>query len=366
MSERSALWVSTSTQTRGGIATYVRELQQTDVWSDWRIRHITTHVDGPKSVKLAAFVRGAVQFIVELIKSRPAVIHLHSSADASFLRKSILFWISRPFNVPVILHMHGSDFQDYYERSPRPIQELIRRTLSRASAVVALGEVWADRLRAIAPSARITVIPNAVRPAPRVSQPAPGEPVHVVFLGRIGDRKGAFRLVDAWAQVSADGTQVGGSEKVNTAILTIAGDGEVEKARRRIRDLGLGDTVELHEWLSQQAVCELLDRAQVLVLPSRSEGQPMAVLEAMARGLCIVSSDVGGLAEMIGGGHGVIVPPDDVEAIAAALLLVIRNDDFRVRCGAAAYARCEDQFDVRTVSRQIDCLYRQITGSATP
>ncbi len=95
---------------------------------------------------------------------------------------------------------------------------------------------------------------------------------------------------------------------------------------------------------------ELLDRAQVLVLPSRIEGQPMAVLEAMARGLCVIASDVGGLPEMIGGGCGVLVSPDDIEAIAAALRLVVHDHELRARYGAAAYARVEDQFDVRTVA----------------
>jgi glycosyltransferase involved in cell wall biosynthesis len=96
-------------------------------------------------------------------------------------------------------------------------------------------------------------------------------------------------------------------------------------------------------------------------LPSRSEGQPMAVLEAMARGLCVIASDVGGLHEMIGGGYGVIVPPDDIDAIADALRRVIDDRDLRARYGAAAYARVEAHFDVRAVSRRIDALYREVS-----
>ena len=143
--------------------------------------------------------------------------------------------------------------------------------------------------------------------------------------------------------------------------MTIAGDGEVERARRRIQELRLEDTVEVREWLSESDVGELLDRAQVLVLPSRNEGQPMAVLEAMARGLCVIASDVGGLPEMIGGGCGVLVSPDDIEAIAAALRLVVYDDELRARYGAAAYARVADQFDVRTVWRRLDALYREVS-----
>ena len=358
MGERRVLWASTSTQTRGGIATYVRELQQTDLWLNWNIRHVVTHVDGSRAMKLAAFVRGVLLFVFELVSRRPDLVHLHSSADASFTRKATLFWISRAVRVPVVVHMHGSDFQCYYDRSSNSVQGVIRRTLSQASAVVALGEVWADRLRVIAPAARITVIPNAVRPALQAVQPESGQPVQVVFLGRIGERKGTFRVLDAWAKLAADGELGPGTDKV--ALLTIAGDGEVQLARDRICQLGLQGAVTLHDWLSPDAVSELLDRAQVLVLPSRAEGQPMAVLEAMARGLCIISSDVGGLEEMVGGGCGVIVDPDDVDAIAEALREVIGDRALRVRYGSAAHARCEAQFDVRSVSGRIDSLYREI------
>jgi glycosyltransferase involved in cell wall biosynthesis len=181
----------------------------------------------------------------------------------------------------------------------------------------------------------------------------------MVFLGRIGDHKGTFRLLEAWAQLALDPDSGAGCRKVAT--LTIAGDGEVERARRCIRELRLEDTVELREWLSESDVDELLDRAHVLVLPSRNEGQPMAVLEAMARGLCVVASNAGGLQEMIGGGYGVIVPPDDIGAIADASRLVIDDRDLRARYGAAAYARVEAHFDVRAVSRRIDALYREVS-----
>jgi glycosyltransferase involved in cell wall biosynthesis len=349
MVEQRALWVSTSTQTRGGIATYVRAIQQTPLWTDWNIRHVATHRDGSRIAKLAAFVGGAALFVVELIRFRPHVVHMHASADASFLRKGILFWIATLVGVPVVIHMHGSNFQDYYDRSPRVIQSAIRVTLTRASAVVALGDAWASRLRGIAPSARITIIPNAIQPARQRPQPGPQEPVHVTFLGRIGDRKGTFRLLEAWARLNS-----------RDATLTIAGDGEVERARQRIQELQLGDSVRLHGWLSEKAACELLDRAHVLVLPSRNEGQPMAVLEAMARGLCVVASDVGGLGEMIGGGCGAIVPPDDVDSIAATLRLVIDDAELRARYAAGAYVRVKERYDVRAVSQQLDSLYCEV------
>jgi glycosyltransferase involved in cell wall biosynthesis len=347
MPKQRALWAST--EVRGGMATYVRVMQQTPLWTDWNIRLVVTHREGSAGAKIIlTFARGAMLFIVELIRFRPSVVHLHASTGASFIRKGILLWISQLVGVPVVIHIHDADFPRYCENSPRAVRAVIRATLCRASAVVALGETLTARLQVIA-AARMRAIPNPVRPVDRCVQPAPGMPVGVVFLGRIGEHKGTFRLLDAWARLD---------EKAAT--LTIAGDGEVERARRRIQELHLENTVEVREWLSHKAVCELLDRAQVLVLPSRSEAQPMAVLEAMARGLCVVAGDVGGLPETIGG-CGVLVAPDDIEAIATALRLVIHDHELRARYGAAAYARVADQFDVNSVWPQLDALYREVS-----
>ncbi len=358
MAERRALWVSTSTETRGGISSYVREMQQTTLWTDWNIRHVVTHRDGSAATKIATYARGALLFVVELIRFRPSVVHLHASARGSFIRKAALFWVSRPARVPIVMHMHGSAFAGFYESSPRLFRAVIRATLCRASAFVALGEMWSDRIQTIAPTARIISIPNAVRLAPRAPQPEPGEPVRVVFLGRIGDHKGTFRLLDAWAALAGDLRCGAGFQ--SAATLTLAGDGEVERARRRIRELGLEDTVEVHSWLSESDVGKLLDQAHVLVLPSRNEGQPMAILEAMARGVCVLASEVGGIPEMIGDECGVLIPPEDTDAIEAALRLVVHDKELRAGRGAAAHARAANRFDVGVVAQRLDALYREV------
>ena len=88
----------------------MRAMQQTPLWTDWNIRHVATHRDGSAAAKIAAFARGALLFVVELIRFRPGVVHLHASSGASFVRKGILFWISRLARVPVVVHMHGSGF----------------------------------------------------------------------------------------------------------------------------------------------------------------------------------------------------------------------------------------------------------------
>lgn len=352
MNRQRALWASTSTSTRGGVASFVRTMQATPLWELWNIRQVSTHRNGSVATRVGVFVRGLGAFVTALVFDRPDVVHLHTSVSGSFIRKAILTWICRIFRVPVVMHVHGSDFHLFYDRSPRPLKAIIRATLTSADVVVALGDRWVERLGRIAPHAKIVSVPNAVRPCRPVRQPSGGEPVHVLFLGCVGDRKGTFTLLEAWAKMIGDGK--------GRARLTIAGDGEVQRARERVEELSVGSTVTVLGWLAPDRVPELLASAQVLALPSRNEGQPMAILEAMAHGVCVVASAVGGIPELIDDRCGVLVPVDDVDALAQALRHVVYDDDARTELGTQALQRIRSEFDVDVVWRRFDALYREV------
>lgn len=356
--EPSVLWASTSMRTRGGVASSVRMLSQSPLWPAWGVRHVTTHRDGSKLTKLAAFGGGLLRYVAQVVGRRPQLVHIHTSADASFVRKSVLVGIARALRIPIVLHVHSGQFGAFYEQASVPAKGIIRAVLGWTDRVVALDAVMADCLRAISPRIRLVTIPNTIQFQDMVSPPAPGDPVRVVYLGRIAQEKGTFDLLDAWCEVMRqDGVE---------ATLTIAGDGDVEAAIQAVRRLGIAGSVEVRTWLSAEAVQELLGGSHVLVLPSHSEGQPMAVLEAMAHGLCVVASRVGGIPTMIEDDvSGLLVPPADVPELAATLLRAITDDANRAQVGKAAHAHVRREFDIDMIWLRFDALYQDILGSST-
>lgn len=358
MTAPRALWVSTSMSTRGGVASFVRTMRTTDLWTDWHVEHISTHRNGSIPRRILAFVIGLVSFTVAIVRRRPDVVHLHTASYGSFVRKAVLAWLAHAVRVPVILHVHGAEFHNFYAGCPALAQRLIRATLTDAAAVVALGEGWAVRLRSIAPSARIIVIPNAVHPRTPVVQNSGGT-VEVLFLGEVGERKGTFVLLDAWARLAREG-------RLDAAHLTVAGDGQVEVAAKQVTDLGIGATVTIAGWTAPESVPDLLRRSRVLVLPSRNEGQPMAVLEAMADGLCIVASPVGGIPDLLDDRSAILVPPDDPRSLTDALRTAITDGSEREKLGAGAWQRVCSHFDVDIVSRRFDALYREVSTCKSP
>jgi glycosyltransferase involved in cell wall biosynthesis len=324
----------------------------TELADEWNITHVATHRDGTTLVKIFQFACSIPKFVYLVLRDRPVVVHVHVSSRGSFFRKYIICLIARAMRLPVIAHVHGAKFDAFYANSPQFVKSAVRNMLAAAAAVVALGESWGERLESMEPSANVIVIPNPARPVAGVEQPTGVEPVAVLFLGRIDDSKGVWCLIEAWHEMLAN-------RDGRPATLTLAGDGELDRAAAMVRDLGLTDSVTLTGWVDPVDVPALLRASQVLVLPSRHEGQSMAVLEAMANGLCVIVTPVGGMPELIADGCGILVPTGDVHLLAKALDNVVSDDQTRMRMGAAALQRVKDQFDIDVIWRRFDQLYRE-------
>ena len=359
MTRAHVLWVSTSLATRGGVTTSVRRMRDTPLWDRWRIRHVGTHREGSAPLKIGYFGQAIVRLAGEFVLRRPAAVHIHMSSRGSFIRKAAVAWLARALRIPIVLHLHSGRFHEFHAGSPAPFRRVIVATLTAADTVIVLSEGWRERLRAIAPRAHFVVVPNAV-PVPAAPAARRSGPAHVVFLGKIWDKKGTFTLLESWRSALAalpsppDGADTGHR-------LTIAGNGEVERARKTVADLGLADSVTVHDWVSPEEAQALLADADVLALPSLNEGQPMVILEAMALGVTPLASRVGGIPEMVSdASEGVLVPPADGAALTAALVSLLADPALRYRLGDAAHRRALAETDVERVWRQIDDLYTSV------
>lgn len=150
------------------------------------------------------------------------------------------------------------------------------------------------------------------RPVPLPEQPS------VAFIGALQRCKAVDVLIDCWPSVL---------RRVPRAKLVIAGAGPMERSlRRRIRERGLVPSVEMLGHVDRDKLVGLLDRSWCMVLPSRTEGLPRVVLEAMARGRPVVATTVGGVRELLAEGEtGWLVAPDEPAALSGALVEALSN-----------------------------------------
>ena len=148
---------------------------------------------------------------------------------------------------------------------------------------------------------------------------------------------------------------------------TLAGDGEVAATRDRVAALGLSARVTITGWLDEADADALLARSDLLVLPSRREGQPMAILEAMSAGLPVVATGVGAVAELVHDGfNGLLVPPGDAAALAGALARLVADPALRRRLGEAAHETVASRHELDAFCRRLRALYEELSADRVP
>jgi len=246
-----------------------------------------------------------------------------------------------------------------------PIQRLYNWGVRRVDNIQCVSEFTREMLRAAGyREASLRMIPNAVdleRFTPRpIGARQPGAPMTVVYVGRLRQVKGVKVLVDAWPKVMAGGTD---------AHLLIAGPGEGEQMSGRrdefheslvqsTRDTGVGKSVDFLGEVSD--VPGVLARGDIYVQPSFQEGLPNAVLEAMAMGLPIVATRISGNEDVVADGdNGLLVPPGDPEALAAAIRRLVADPALAVRMGRRSREIVESRFSLAAVMNKLREAYRR-------
>jgi glycosyltransferase involved in cell wall biosynthesis len=284
-----------------------------------------------RAIHPAHDVLGLVELVRLCRRVRPHVVHANSS-KAGFLGR-IAAAVTR---VPVrIFTVHGWAFKQYtglastlYRWAERAMVPLTTHIVCVAQA-----ELRAGLVAGTCRTDRTTVIENAVDvgAAPRAA--LAGKPPRVMSVGRLKEPKDFFTFARALALLEP-----------GTFVASVVGEGpDRPELEREIARLG----VALELVGERDDVPALLAASDVFVLSSKSEGMPIAILEAMAAGLPIVATRVGGVPELVvEGGTGLLVPPGDVEALAAGLRQLLGDSDLRRRLGAAGRTRAEQCFDL--------------------
>lgn len=347
------LGVHPASKVRGGIASVIDVYRRGGLFDRWPIVYLGTAQSGPALAKFRVAATALWQYLGVLCAGRLALLHAHTASRASFWRKSIFIVFALAARKPVILHLHGAEFADFYRNECGRIRRgFIRFVLNRVSRVVVLSSQWESLIETIAPAAQLARIFNPVCVPAVVSSPAQRPGNVLLFLGRFGLRKGIFDLLRALVVVRT---------RFPTVRLRCGGDGDVEGVKALARELGVGEYVDMLGWTTGAAKERVLSQATLYVLPSYAEGLPMGVLEAMAAGLPIVATAVGGIPDAVEDGvEGFLIAPGDIDALAERIMRLLDSAGLRSSMGEAGRAKVREQFSADKVLSQVENLYRNL------
>lgn len=292
-------------------------------------------------------------------REKPALVHTHTSKAGVLGR--IAAWMA---GVPAIVHTpHGHVFYGHFGRILTWVFLQIEQVLSRLThRLITLTESERDdHLRhGVGRPEQIAVIPSgielesfrklvAVRKERPSSFTCPSDAVVIGSVGWLTDIKGHRFLIEAFARVKADHPSLH---------LVIVGTGPLKDDLSALATrLGIHNSVQLLGHQKDIEIC--LKGIDVFVFPSLNEGMGRALIEAMAAGLPVVATQVGGIPALIdSGSNGILVPPADVEALAAAMRTLIDQPQFAKQLGEHAHRSITERFTVGHMVRSIETLYR--------
>ncbi|GAB2177301.1 glycosyltransferase family 4 protein [Dongia sp. agr-C8] len=336
----------------GGIDRLMDEIRRRSATAapDLEVKFLTTRGQGHILLSPFYCAAAALALIWYRLTRGRCLCHVNLASMGSTLRKLFLTGLATRLGHATVIHLHGALFHEYHRGVGTLQRAQIDRMFRDAARVIVLGSVWRNFVAETfhLPDARILVLPNAsaARP-PRAPEAVPPE---ILFLGRLGERKGVPVLVKALGLLSARGLDWRA---------VIAGDGDAAPYRAEVERLGLAGRVTFPGWLGEPEAHAHLSRAAVLVLPSEAEGLPMAVVEAFAWGVPVISTPVGSTPDILHDGiEGLMIPVGDAEALAGALQRLIADPALRRQLGANARACFAQQLDFTPYMEKLAACWR--------
>ncbi len=293
------------------------------------------------------------------LRGHPIIFYLQLGQSLqSFLRDLPLLGIAYRRGWPVVLHVHGMSFRPAFDAAPPPLRRLVAAALARASRVILLAERLKSDYADLVPAERLVVIPNGVEIAVErhaASRPPRQGPVRtVLFLSNLMASKGYQDVLEVARRSAGRGEEL--------RFLFAGGRTEWTEVDPEAfcEEHGLTNV----RWLGPvfgPPKLDLLADADLFVLPSRYEGQPISILEAMHYGMPVVSTPVGGIPEMIDEGRGGhLVPVGDIDALDAAISGLAADPERALAYGRHNQALARQRYTVSAHGAQMVTLFKTV------
>lgn len=337
------LIVATSQKSRGGITSVVKAHKQGEQWQKYNCTWIETHRDGNYTRKLGYLIVSLVKYIF-LLPFHDGV-HIHFSITASANRKYIFFRIAKFFNKKIIIHFHaGNQLKEIWNNIYNEMFTDADKSLVLSNGIKEIVE------EKIGKNNKTEVLFN---PCPQVKKSTLNNKQNIIlFAGTLMSSKGYEDLINAFALVEHQDWS-----------LVFAGNGEIGNGELLSKKLGLESSVKFLGWVSGEEKDKIFREASIFCLPSYAEGFPMAVLDAWAYGIPVVTTPVGGIPDIVQDGiNGLLFNPGDVKMLSQQLEKLIKDKNLREYLVSESDKLVRDVLNINVINKELDRIYSETLG----
>jgi glycosyltransferase involved in cell wall biosynthesis len=360
MKRPAVLVLGPSRDAISGVATHLTCLLTSPLAGRFDLVHLQVGSEGRDegvAAKLWRLAASPFQLGAAIMRWNASIVHINTSLDArGYFRDLVYLAVAKLLGARVVYQMHDNLFR-VFDESPSAFAPGLDSLARWPDAVVVLSEREAQAWRARGAAPALHVVPNGIDCAPFLRQnraaPDPAAPLKLIYVGRLAPRKGLLESLGALRLARSRGV---------AARLVVAGAGPEEpRLREYVRESGLARDVSFVGPAYGEHKARLLAQADVLLLPSYSEGLPYALLEAMAAGVVPVVTPVGAVPEVVGHEReALLVAPRSVDELAAA---IARLDDDRAllgRLAEAALQRVRRCYSLERLEESFSAIYQEV------
>ena len=347
----NVLMLGSDLSVKGGIVSVIRNYLEYKNWGNIKIKFIPTHKEGNKLYKMFYFFVSLIKIDFNLLFRKYDIAHIHVSERGSIFRKCIVInhikFLSK--KTKIVLHHHGAEFNDFYNTLNLKKKQKIQKMLKTADINIVLSNRLISTIKDKQPEAKVEVLYNAVNTYEKNMYNVDGN--IILFLGRLGERKGVYDLINVLKDIKSQ------LEEKNIKVY-LCGDGEVDKVKKVVEELGLSKIVEYVGWIGKKEKEQILKSTIINVLPSYNEGLPMTILETMAYGIPNISTNIASIPEVIiNEKNGFLITPGDKNSIKLRIMELIENKEKRMTMSKNAYNTILNNFSLDKNVEKLKKIY---------
>lgn len=331
----------------GGVSAVVNNYYKAGLDKKVELRYIGTMVDGSRRRKLMQAVWAYGRFLTTL--PWMDILHVNMAADASFYRKKIFIDTAAFFHKKIVIHEHGGDFKGfYYDRNREKGRTVIDRTLNKAQVFLTLSDAWAEFFKPIVRQDKIVVLENAIAIPQQCKKEYDNH--NLLFLGRLCKEKGISELLEAIPEAAV---------KYPDVTLYLGGVWEDDALKEKAQSLS--NHIVYLGWIGEEEKAQYMEKCSIFVLPTYFEGQPVSILEAMAKGMAVISTAVGGIPQILQNEkEGILIPPKDAGRLCDSICTLIDNTELKRKYGAQAREQVRKNYDIEKHVQRLTEIYEKV------
>lgn len=332
---RQILMCGSELNVKGGMVSVIRNYLEYENWDGFQIHYIPTHIESKKIEIVLYFLIAYLKIFLKVVRRKVDIAYLHTAERGSFYRKAFLVHMLKLFGVKTVMHHHAAEFEEFYASLSDKKKKYVRRTLEKNDLNVVLSKRLITMITDKAPSSNVKVLYNAVQTYS--SKPYNDKARNILFLGRLGKRKGVYDLLEVIRKIDSFLPQ--------DIVFNLCGDGEIEDVKRVISEYGIEHRIAHVGWIDGEQKKRILKETMLNVLPSYNEGLPMTILETMAYGIPNISTNIASIPEVIDHGkNGYLIEPGDKEKLAEYILLLCQEKEIRLSMSENAWELINREF----------------------